>query len=418
MASKPKTGIFYGWVIVVAGFIICLVAYGSMYSYGVFFGSLCEEFYWTRTAVSGAWSLFMAVHCGMSFVAGMVNDKYGPRRTMLLLAIFLGVGFALMSRINALWQLYIVYGVIIGIGMSFGQVPILSTVTRWFVERRGMAVGIASAGIGAGTIIMAPVAQFLILRFDWRTAFLIIAGIVVIVVVPISQLLLKSEPSEKGLLPYGYGKQTENKNFRNPFPPEKGDYTLKEALKKKEYWMIAVMWLFVAIAIQMVFNHIKIYATDVGIAPMTAAVSLGLVGAISIAGRITIGSVSDKIGMRRCYLIANFLMAAMMFCLLTARQPWQFYLFPALFGFGYGGGNALYPTITARYFGTKHHGAIYGMTVAICAVGTVIGPLVGGYIHDLTGSYNLALIIGGASALTGFVLAFFLRAPFAKATSN
>jgi Sugar phosphate permease len=233
MTSKSKSGIFYGWVMVAAGFIICLVVYGSMYSYGVFFGSLCEEFHWTRTTVSAGWSIFMAVHCGMSFVAGMVNDKYGPRRSLLILAIFLAIGFVLMSRINAIWQLYLCYGVIIGIGMSFGQLPILSTLTRWFVERRGMAVGIASAGIGAGTIVMAPLSQFLILRFDWRTAFLILAGIIVIVVVPISQLLLKSDPSEKGLLPYGYGKQAESKTSRNPVSPEGGSYTLKEALKKK-----------------------------------------------------------------------------------------------------------------------------------------------------------------------------------------
>ncbi len=418
MVDKSKPDIFYGWIIVAAGFIVCLVVYGSMYSYGVFFGSLCEEFHWTRTAVAGGYSIFMAVHCGMSFVAGMVNDKYGPRRSLLILAIFLGIGFALMSRINALWQLYLVFGVIIGVGMSFGQVPILSTVTRWFVERRGMAVGITSAGIGAGTIIMAPLAQFLILRFDWRTAFLILAGIIVIVVVPISQLLFKSEPSEKGLLPYGYGKQAGSKTSRNPVSPEGGDYTLKEALKKKEFWVIGVMWLLVSVAIQMVFSHIKIYATDVGIAPMAAAVSLGLVGAISIVGRITMGSVSDKIGMSKSYLITNFLMAAMMFCLLTARQPWQFYLLPALFGLGYGGGNALYPTITAQYFGTKHHGALYGMIIILAGLGGVGGPLLGGYVHDVTGSYNLALIIGGTSALIGFALAFLLRPQSAKATSN
>ena len=408
MASKSS--VFYGWVIVVVGGIILFLEWGFQYSYGVFLTDLCDDLNWTKATVSGAYSLFMFWHSTMNLLSGRLNDKYGPRLTLAISIIALSAGYALMSIINAPWQLYIFYGIIIGIGAGFGYLPVVSTVTRWFVARRGMALGITVVGIGMGTLVLAPFSQFLIFKFDWRNSYLIIAGIIFIIGFPITRLM-KLDPREKRLLPDG-AKQIAEKTYSGL--PSQVNFTLQQAIKTKGFWLLFAMYAFLTFTIHMVLVHLKAYATVVGISPMSAATILGLVGGASILGRITIGSVSDRIGRKACLFIACLSIAVMMLWLVKARQPGQFYLFSAIFGFGYGSNSPLFPAITADWFGTKSHGIIYGTMLLATGVGGAIGPLLGGYVFDATGSYDMAFIIG---AIVSFIAAgcnLVLKKPSAK----
>ena len=407
-----KSGIFYGWVIVAVGGIILLLEWGFQYSYGVFFTELCEEFNWTRTMVSGAYSLFMFWHSVIYLLAGRLNDKFGPRSTLAISIIALSVGYALMSLINAPWQLYIFYGIIIGTGGGFGYLPVTSTVSRWFVKRRGMALGITTAGIGIGTLALAPFAQFLISEFDWRASYLIIAGILFVIGLPISRLM-RLQPSEKGLLPDGMEGVVEEEHNNSPSAV---DFTLKQAIRTKAFLLLFAMNVFLTFALQMVMVHLKAYATDVDITPMVAATALGLVGGASILGRIAIGIASDKIGRKRSFFIASFLMAVMMLWLLQARQPWQFYLFSVIFGFGYGSWIPLFPAIIADWFGTKFHGTIFGVIMVAPGIGGAIGPLLAGHISDVTGSYDIAIMIGAAVLFITAACSFAIKGPQEKPT--
>ena len=405
MASESKAGIFYGWVIVAAGFVVLMMAWGFQYSYGVFFESLCKEFDWTRTMVSGAYSIYMVFHCALYPVVGMVNDKYGPRRSLLFCVLLMSSGFALMSCINAPWQLYIVYGVVIAGGVSFTFLPVTSTVAHWFIERRGIALGIVTAGIGIGTMILVPLAQFLISDFGWRNSYLILAGLILIVVLPISRLM-RLNPSEKGLLPYGA--EEANGSKANDSLANIADFTVKEALRQRAFWILFVISIFYIMAIQTIMVHLKAYATDVGIPSMVAATILGVVGGASVLGRITMGSASDRIGRKQAYLISLLLMAIMMLWLMRVEQLWQFYLFAAIFGFGYGGCIPLGPAILGDWFGTKSHGSIFGVLTLSGVVGG-IGPVMAARIYDGMGSYNLAFIIEAAVLLWLQLAAFYSR---------
>ena len=202
MARESNTRLFYGWVVVGSGCAILALVWGFQYSYGVFFTELCNDLGWTRTAVSGAYSLFMLWHSICYLVAGRLNDRYGPRATLAVSVIVLAAGSALMTTVSALWELYIVYGVIIGTGCGFCFAPVTSTVCRWFVRKRGMALGITVAGIGIGTMAMAPCAQLLISGLDWRTSYLLIAAALLAIGLPISRLM-RLDPAETGLLPDG-----------------------------------------------------------------------------------------------------------------------------------------------------------------------------------------------------------------------
>ena len=294
MAGKSKEGIFYGWVIVVAGCLILTLEWGCQYSYGVFFTELCTDLNWTRATVSGAYSLFFLCHGIIYFVAGSLNDRYGPRLMLMISIIVMSGGYALMSIVTVPWQLYIFYGIILATGASFGYLPIVSTVSRWFVRRRGTALGLTVAGVGIGTLVLTPFSQFLITKFDWRTSYLVLAGLLVAIALPVSRLM-RLDPSEKGLVPYGMeGIATEGKQYGNPLSSTV-DFSLKQATRTRQFWLLCVMYASLVFAVQMVMVHLKAYAVDFGVAEMTAAAAIGLVGGASIAGRIVMGSLSDKI---------------------------------------------------------------------------------------------------------------------------
>jgi len=410
MTNKSQRSIFYGWVIVAAGCLILLVEWGCHYSYGVFFTELCADLDWTRAMVSGAYSLGFLWHGIIYFVAGSLNDRYGPRLTLAISAVIMGLGYALMSVINAPWQLYIFYGIVIGTGMGFGFLPVTSTVSRWFVRRRGMALGITMAGIGIGILVMAPFAQFLITKFDWRVSYLILAGLVVIIILPVSRLM-RLNPSEKGLLPYGVGEIATASKQHDNSPSSAVDFSLKRVTRTSQFWLLSVMYASYSFAVQMVMVHLKAYAVDFGIAEMTAVAALGLAGAGNITGRIVTGSLSDKIGRKACFFVAYLLMAVMMLWLIKARQPWQFYLFSIAFGFGHGSLVPLFPAVIGDWFGTKFHGSIFGMLGIALGIGGAIGPLLAGYIFDITRSYDIAIIIGAVVLFIALGCSFAIKAP-------
>jgi MFS family permease len=409
MDYKQKPGIFYGWVIVAAGFVVLMTVWGFQYAYGIFFESLCGEFNWTRGMVSGAYSVYLILHCALYPLVGVVNDRYGPRKSLLLCVILMSSGFALMSQINAPWQLYLVYGVVVGSGISFTFLPVTSTVTRWFVKRRGTALGIAVAGIGIGTMALAPLAQFLISQFGWRTSYLIIAVLLLIIVLPVSRLM-RLNPSEKGLLPYGV--EEVGGGSDNSLTGTR-DFTVREAVREKVFWILFMIGAFHIMAVQTIMLHLKTCATDVGIPSMVAATILGVVGGASVLGRIAIGSISDRIGRKQAYSIALLLMAIMMLWLLKARQPWEFYLFSAIFGFGYGGCVPLPAAIIGDWFGTKSHGGILGV-LSLGGVLAGIGPWMAGHIFDVTGSYDSAFIVAAAMLFAAAGCCLLLKAPSIK----
>jgi len=409
MAGKSKTGIFYGWIIVAACCAILSLGAGSHYTFGVFLTELCDDLGWTRTTVSGAFSLFMVIHALTYSVAGRLNDRYGPRMMVMISTVAIAVGFSLMSTVKAPWQLYVFYGIFAGVGFSFSYVPIASTVPHWFIAKRGFALGVTIAGIGIGTLIFAPLAQYLISQFGWRTSYLLIAVFLSVIALPLSYLL-RLNPSEKGLLPYGVEKiEAESKQGDNS-PSNTADFTLKQAIKTKTFRLLFAMYIFFYFALKMVMVHLKAYATDVGITPMVAATLIGLVGGGSIVGTLAIGSISDKIGRKTCFSIAYLLMAVMMLWLIKVNQAWQFYLFSAFFGFGYGGSFILFPATIGDWFGTKFHGSIFGM-LSLAALGGAIGPLLAGYIFDTRGSYELAIITGAAALFIAMGLSLLIKAP-------
>jgi MFS family permease len=392
---KPK--FFYGYIIVLVAFFIMLVMWGAIYSFGIFFKPLLTEFGWTRAETSGAYSLFMVLHGLVYILTGRLNDKFGPRIVLAVSGLFLGLGYLLMSQVSAIWQLYLFYGVVIAMGMG-GTVPLMSTVARWFTRRRGLVTGIVMSGSGLGTMIMPPMASWLISSYGWPVSYLVI-GIITLVLVILAAQFLRRDPTQIGQLPYGADKvKGEGLNL------EVGGFSLGAAIRTRQFWMLAVMFLFWAFCVQVIMVHIVPHAIDTGISPASAAGILTIIGGLGIAGRVIMGGSGDRIGNRLALIISFMLIVLALSWVVAAEGMWMLCLFAIIFGFAYGGSVALQSPLVADLFGLRAHGAILGATAFASSIGGAIGPLLAGYIFDITSSYYLAFLVSVTISIVGLVL--------------
>lgn len=392
---------------VAAASIILSLQWGCIGTYGIFLTELCGDLGWTKTAVSGAYSSFAIISCLVGVVAGRLNDRYGPRLILMTSIVVMGIGYALMSTLDVLWQLYIFYGVIVAIGASFGWVPAISTVSRWFTKKRGMALGATEAGIGIGSFIMPPLAQFLIIKFGWRASYSILAGLLFIIGLPASRLM-RLNPSEKGLYPDGIKQTTESKRNSNLIS-DTAAFTLMQAIRTKQFWLLFALYTVAALPFG-VLIHLKAYMVSFGVSEMTAATIIGISSGAFVVGALVVSKLSDRIGRKMPLFISFLAMAAMMLWLIKARQPWEFYLFSIISGFSWGG-TVLFPAIIADWFGMKFHGSIYGVIDIGWGIGGGIAPLLAGYIFDTTGSYKLAIIIAVVSLSLAMALCLVIKPP-------
>ena len=398
---KPK--FFYGYVIAAASFFIVMVVWGTFYTFGVFFDSLLTEFGWTRTATSAAVSISGLIHGSLAMPTGRLTDRFGPRIVTVSCGLLLGLGYLLMSQVSAIWQFYLFYGVILGAGMSGAWVPTLSTVARWFVKRRGMMTGIVVSGIGVGTIIIPSLATRLIYIYGWRTSYIII-GIVVLAVVTLAAQFLRRDPQQIGLLPYG----EDEVKAEDRSAGAKG-LSLQGAIHTRQFWMLATMFFFFTFAVSTIMVHIVVHAIGLGISAIVGGNIIAIIGGTSVVGRLTLGTLGDRMGNKRILMISFLMISAALFWLLAAKEIQMLYLFAAIFGFAYGGLFAIEPPLTAELFGLRSHGVLLGVMEFFMATGTAVGPVLVGWLFDITESYNPGFIICGILAIVGFILASLVR---------
>jgi len=394
---------FYGYIVVIAACFIMVVSWAVYNSFGVFFKPLVTEFGWTSAMTSGAFSLSMIIYGVLGIVVGGLNDRFGPRIVVTLCGILTGIGYLLMSQVNGIWQLYLFYGIIVGVGMSGVWVPQLSTVARWFVSRRTLMTGIVIAGAGIGQLIGPPVITRLLAVYEWRMTFVILGALVLVLVVITAQFLSR-EPSQKGQRPYGEDTERQAGVETEPIV-----YSLKEAACTAQFWLSFGMFVCVGYGFFSIVVHIVPHAIELEIPAVEAATILSAMGGVSIFGNYLLGGIADRIGNRQVFLICFVLMAVALFGLVPVREMWAFYLFAVAFGCVMGGAGAAESPMVARLFGLSSHGLIYGVVHLGFTVGAAIGPFVTGYIFDVTDGYQTAFLVCGAFSIIGIILTLVLR---------
>ena len=392
----------YGWVTVVIAACILVIYAFALFTFGVFLRPMTVAFNWERGVLSGALSVAILLAGFLAIVSGRLGDKYGPRVLLTISGLSIGTGFLLMSQINSLWQVYLIWGFFMGIGISCCWVPLVSTIPRWFAKRRGIAIGITVAGLGLGGIIAPLLAQRLISAYEWQQAFIILGLMTFIGIIPLAQFM-KHSPQRVGLKPYG-----EDETIKNEHPLVAGGLSFPQVIKTSRFWVWGLILLHFFFSIRVVIVHIVPHAVDVGVPPIIAASIVSIIAGCSIIGQLSTGLISDRIGSRLLLIVCIFLQALALGWLLFAREIWMFYLFAVMLGLAYGGTVLLQTIITTELFGLSSLGIILGGLILFITVGEALGAPIAGSIFDITGSYSLVFLISVIMSAVAIILSLIL----------
>lgn len=433
--ASRRSPIFYGWWIVAVSLMVMIVHAGAgFYSFARLNTVLADALNTGLGVVTGAVSVYLLVLGVTAPLVGKLTDKYGPRRVILAGGLITGVGLMLLGLTSSVWQLYLLYAVV-GIGLSgAGVVPVSAAVSRWFTRRRGLAMGIAIAGIALGAFLLVNFTHRITVNFGWQWAFFGLGLLSFILIIPGTWLVMKTRPQDMGLLPDGAKPVAEvlpNPAAAPPQPVESAaaaaekSWTVATALKSLRYWLVLVAFFLVGIPIAGVLqNQFNIF-TDMGMAPAVAAVALSLTGGIGGIGKVGFGFLADKITPKSAAILCFALQAvglavlvAMGLSILTQTQTVAMvWLFVIVFGFAMGGQIALQPLVTGQFFGLASFGAIFGGVALAGALGAALGPVLAGRIFDVTGSYQWPFAIFLAAYILSVVALLLTRRAKPKATS-
>jgi len=404
-APGKKPGFFYGYIIVICSFLIMFTAFGVNYSFGIFFNLLLADFGWSRVETSLGYSFGQIFGGFLGIFIGRITDSFGPRLIGLTCGLALVAGCFLMARITGIWQFYLIYGILFGIGMGGTYVPLASTVSRWFVKRRGMMIGILVSGVGTATIIFPMLVNFLLSFYHWRTSFMIVGALAFVLIIP-AAIFLKRDPGTMGKSAYG-----DDQESSGGLPAPEMGFSFRDAIANDNFWMVCAIYFLVGFFSQAVIVHIVPHARALGITATGAVLVLSLVGAGSIAGRIIMGSASDKIGVKASLIISLSIPLLGFIWLQPANERWMLYLFALAYGFAYGGLMAMMVLTAAKMFGLAALGVIIGIISFLYSLGGAAGPAISGYIFDVTGGYRPAFFVCAVLAAIGLILAISLRRP-------
>ncbi len=389
--------IFYGWVVVAAAFAVMFVGFGAAYSFPAFFEPLRREFEASRATVSLVFSLAAFLYFALGAISGPLADRLGPRPVIGFGLAAVAAGMIAASFADSLLTVLIAYSIGMGVGVGFSYVPAIGTVQHWFIAKRGQASGLAVMGIGLGTVVMPPVAAWLIDSLTWRQAYLLL-GIGAAILGALAVVALRPNPASMGLRPDGVGAAAGEAVPSNAPPP---GLTLAEALRHRLFWLLYLACALNCIGTFVPFVHLPAYAQDQGLSRDQGVWLVGLIGIGSMLGRFLLGPVADRVGRGPAFAAAMFGSGIMLALWPLADGFIPLGLFALGFGLCYGGFVALAPAVTVDLFGARAASAVIGALYTSVAFSTLIGPTLAGAAFDRFGSYLAPILICATTCLIG-----------------
>lgn len=390
--------LFYGWVIVAVGIVVGCIGMGGLMSFGVFLQPMADSLGWSRAGISTASTLaFLFMGVG-GFVWGRLFDLYGARVVVLFGGLLQGLGLVVASQAQSLAVFLAAYGSIVGLAVGAFYVPLTAATAGWFTRHRSLAVSLVSAGLALGTTLVAPLARWLIVAYDWRLAMLTLGLIAWAVILP-AALLLRPPPAIAG----------EFAESRSSAAADRIGMTLAQALRTPVFWSLALANFACCAAHSGPIFHMVSYAADCGVAPLTAATVLGAAGLAALSGRIICGLLADRIGAKRMLVACLLLQTVAIALYLPARDLNSLYAVSMLFGFSYGGAMPLYAILIREYFPAKIMGSVFGVVAMVSTVGMALGPPVGGWLFDRFGGYGWLYVVSSAVGVAAALVALTVR---------
>ena len=393
--ADPATS-FLGWRMVAAGTGVLIMSSGiGFYGHGAFLDPLRESFQCSKSSISFALTLFFLTSGLGEMIIGRTVDRYGPRLLMVAGSIIFGAGLMLLSRLNSLWQLYILYP-IMALGWSCTSVgPINTLISNWFARRRGLALSITMTGLSVGGIIVVPLVSWTIIKWDLGKTLFTLGVSYILAVTPLALFVIKARPSDVDQLPDG-GDPPLNpaRQVKAPFKniPVNRLWTRLEAARTRAFWAITIAF-FLALTGQVAFlvHQVSFLSKYLGV--QGASNVVGLTALASIAARLALGAVIDRWDKNlvtiACFSAQGLAVLAMAF---FHNKP-VLYAGPFVFGLTMGNILMLQSLLVGECFGTLSFGAIFGLARMFTMIGAALGPLLAGYLFDLTGSYRIFFIL-------------------------
>ena len=374
------------------------LGYGGVFSFSAFVESLQREFGASRGEVSLVFSLAGFLHHFLGIITGPLADRWSSRHLAIAGMLLTGGGLVLASFAASLVQVYLAYGLGVGLGMGCAYVPAIGAVQRWFVRRRGLASGLAVSGIGVGTLVVPPLAELLIHRLGWREAYLVIGCVTAIAGAGMS-LLLDNDPAQRGLAPDGVPV-----GAGAPRPAPARGLSVRAAVRSKRFVGLYASFLFGSFGLFVPVVHLAPYAVQQGVSPPVAVLLVSAMGGGSTAGRLFLGGLADRMG-RRAALPLMFLGMGVSFVIWAASAgAWPLAVFAFVFGIFYGGWVALGPALVADSFGGRNVSSIIGILYTSLAVGALIGPSAAGFSFDVSRSYSVPILASAAANVLAAVI--------------
>ena len=364
---------------------------GLLFSYGLLIKEFEIEFGWSRTMLSSCTSVAFLGMGVLAIISGRLSDRYGPKLVLCFTGTAIGVGFFLMSKVTAPWHLFSIFGIFVALGMGTHDVVTLSTVARWFDQRRGIMTAVVKVGTAAGQVTIPPIAAILIISYGWKKAVMIL-GITASVLL-VTAALNMNHPKKTSI---SIGK------------PSASGLSFKAVKKTREFWALCLIQLLVITILLAIPVHLAVHGIDLGMTPTKASILLSVIGASSVAGRLTVGIFFDRLGGNVAFFLCLLPLTASLFGFSYVDNHAALFFMAAIYGFGHGGFFTVISPLIADLFGMKEHGTIFGTILFAGSIGGSLGPIAVGWIFDVTGSYYHAFISLGYLAVFALLLSLFI----------
>jgi MFS family permease len=366
------------WWIVAALFTVTFGVSTPLAAFGVFLPVFAETFGWSRGAISTALSVNLLLGGIAGFAIGALADRTGPRVMLVSTVLLAGISFSLASTVTALWQLYLLVGVLGGIGMSSFYLLSTTTITRWFGERRGLALALVLVGFNLAYIAAGPLAAWLIAKVGWRAAYALLGGGAALVTV-LAAFTVRLPSAGETVPPRAITSDA----------PAGPDVTLADALVDPRQWYLNISWTLLGALTLMISVHIVSFAHDQGISLAQASVALTAYGFGAVSGRIGSGIVSDRIGTFTTIRVSYVLLMLALATLLWLSSREALFMSLMLLGIGFAAADTMLAKAVPEVFGTRALGSILGVLNLGWRFGAALGPVTAGFLYDLTGAYTI-----------------------------
>ncbi len=388
------------WLIVAALFTVTFGVSTPLAAYGVFLPILAETFGWSRGAIATALSINLMVGGLAGFGIGALADRHGPRVPLVLTVALAGTAFALVSTVRALWHLYLLVGLMGGIGMSSFYLLGASTVVRWFSDRRGLALALVFVGFNLGYISSGPLTAWLIATVGWRAAYAVLGGGcgLVTTLAALTVRVPRATEADGAVGPPG---RAATPSVSHPAEPS---FTLRQALVAPRQWGLNLSWLLLGGLTMMLTVHIVPFARDQGIGLAGASLALTGYGLGAVTGRLAGGAVSDRFGIFTTVRVGYVLQLAALLALILMPSRAVLLASLAVFGVGVAASDTMIMRAIPDVFGLSALGSIMGVLTLGWRFGAALGPAAAGFLYDLTGSYAVPFGAAPVVVLTSWAL--------------